>query len=207
MKFLSLSNAIRFMVVIGVIAIFAVAVQSCQKSPHLKTSERAAQIEALSVYKRDSLGKLQLLKDAPEQPRNRFEDSSGNTMRLTQKDEGVILVNIWATWCAPCIVEMPSLDRLAGRGFENFEVLTISMDDSNEKVDAFFEKHGLENLTRWRDPSMNVAAKINLPGQRGAIPITIIYNRNGDEIARIMGEADWDSEEAIGLIKTILGED
>ena len=206
MKFLSINNAIKFMLAVGVIAIFAVAVQSCQdNSTELNETNRAEQIKALSVYKRDSLEKLEFLTEPPEQPRQKFENSAGNNMRLFEHTDDVILVNIWATWCTPCIVEMPSLDRLAARGFDDFKVITISMDADNEKVDAFFDKYGLENLTRWRDPGMNIAPRLDVGG-RGAIPITVIYNREGREIARVSGEADWDSEEAVGLVKAILGE-
>ena len=203
MKFLSLQNAIRFMVAIGVIAIFVVAVQSCQSTTIPNKSVRAEQIKALSGFRQDSLKRLQFLREPPNQPRSEFVNGAGQSMRLYDYTGDYLLVNVWATWCGPCIIEMPSLEALAAKNFANLNVITISMDSDDQLVDDFFEKQNLQNLTRWRDPNMNLAPKLGAKG----IPVTIIYDRQGNEVARVPGEADWNSEEAIGLIKTIIGEE
>lgn len=201
MKFLSLQNAIKFMIAIGVIAIFAVAVQSCQTTTIPEKSVRAEQIKALSGFRQGSLERLRFLPDPPNQPRSEFVDGAGQSMRLYDYTGDYLLVNVWATWCGPCIVEMPSLEALAAKELPNFKVITISMDSDDQLVDDFFEKQDLQHLTRWRDSNMNLAPKLRAKG----IPVTIIYDQQGIEIARVPGEADWISEEAMGLVRTIIG--
>ncbi len=203
MKFLSIANAIKLMLVIGVIAVFAVVVQSCQSSKDddiIRLSEKKLEIDD---FKKGSFRKLQSLEAPPVQPITRFVDGAGNRMQLTDFKGQYVLMNVWATWCAPCVIEMPSLNALAEqKNSENFTVLTISMDQDDAAIDTFFERNNLDALTKWRDPGMNLAPKLNARG----LPITIIYNPNGDEIARISGEADWTSDEALALVREILGE-
>jgi len=118
-------------------------------------------------------------------------------MRLSDYKGKVILVNIWATWCAPCIAEMPMLDALqAAKSGENFEVVTISLDRTSEEAAQWFNKNGIEHLPLWHDGTYDVSGKLALPG----LPTSIFYNRQGREIARIPGEVDWTSAEALALV-------
>lgn len=201
MKFLSLSNAIKLMLAIGVIAVFGVFVQSCQASKSkeiIRVSEKTLEIEK---FRKGSLEKLQALEAPPVQPVTEFVDGAGQTMKLSDFEGKYVLLNVWATWCAPCIIEMPSLNALAEEFNGNdFAVVTISMDNTDEAIENFFAKNDLAALTRWRDPNLNLAPKLNAQG----IPITVIYDPAGDEVMRISGEADWTSEEARGLIREIL---
>ena len=112
-----------------------------------------------------------------------------------------VLLNVWATWCPPCVAEMPSLNELAKlRGGEAFEVVTISMDRAPADADAFFLKHKLNHLTPWHDASFSLNAKVRALG----LPISILYDPNGREVARVTGEADWASPEALALIDHLL---
>jgi len=118
-------------------------------------------------------------------------------MRLSEYKGKVILVNIWATWCAPCIAEMPMLDDLqAEKGSNSFEVVTISLDRMPEEAAIWFDKNGIDNLPLWHDRTYGISGKLNLPG----LPTSIFYNRQGREIARIPGEVDWSSAEALALV-------
>lgn len=185
-SFFSVANAIRLMILVGVLAIFLVIVQSCSQP---KTG--------LDLFAKDSLKKLTALENPPIQPNMVFRDPNGTEMRLADYKGKVILVNIWATWCAPCIAEMPMLDELqAKKGSSRFEVVTISLDRTPEEAAQWFEKNGIENLPLWHDSTYGVSAKLKLPG----LPTSIFYNRQGREIARIPGEVDWTSEEALALV-------
>jgi len=202
MKILSLTNVIKLMIVIGVIAIFAVVVQSCQSSNNegiIRVSEKTLDIDE---FRTGSLEKLKALQAPPVQPATKFVNGTGKTMELSDFKGRFVLLNVWATWCAPCVIEMPSLNAIAQEfGGDDFAVITISMDQTDAAIDGFFEKHNFGALTRWRDSGLNLASKL---GARG-LPITVIYNPEGDEMVRVLGEADWTSDEAKALIGEILG--
>ena len=126
-----------------------------------------------------------------------FKGPDGTEMRLSDYKGKVILVNIWATWCAPCIAEMPMLDELqAKKGSASFEVVTISLDRTPEEAAKWFKENGIKNLPLWHDSTYGVSGKLALPG----LPTSIFYNTQGQEIARIPGEVDWTSEEALALV-------
>ncbi|MDB2437743.1 TlpA family protein disulfide reductase [Hellea sp.] len=185
-SFFSVANAIRLMLVVGLVAVFLVVVQSCSQP---KTG--------LELFAKDSLKKLTALESPPVQPAMVFKDPDGTEMRLPNYKGKVILVNVWATWCAPCIAEMPMLDELqAKKGNERFEVVTISLDRTPEEAQAWFVKNGITNLPLWHDSSYGVSGKLNLPG----LPTSVFYNKQGREIARIPGEVDWTSDEALALV-------
>ena len=189
-SFFSVANAIRLMLVAGLVAVFLVVVQSCSQP---KTG--------LELFAKDSLKKLTALESPPVQPTMVFNDPDGEEMRLSDYKGKVILVNIWATWCAPCIAEMPMLDALqSSHEGDDFEVVTISLDRTAEEAQGWFVKNGIANLPLWHDSSYGVSAKLNLPG----LPTSVFYNRQGREIARIPGEVDWTSDEALALVEYLL---
>jgi thiol-disulfide isomerase/thioredoxin len=174
------------MLVVGVVAVFLVVVQSCSQP---KTG--------LDLFAKGSLKKLTALENPPVQPNMVFTSPDGSEMRLSDYKGKVILVNIWATWCAPCIAEMPMLDELqVKRGGSDFEVVTISLARTAAEAEAWLRKNKIDNLPIWHDGTYNVSAKLALPG----LPTSIFYNKDGREIARIPGEVDWTSEEALALV-------
>ena len=115
----------------------------------------------------------------------------------------VVVLNFWATWCAPCVREMPSLDRLqAMLGGDDFAVVALSEDRGGMPlVVRFYEKYDLENLARYLDPLGRVAAVLGVVG----MPTTLVIDREGREIGRMVGPAEWDSPAALALIRSVLG--
>ena len=118
-----------------------------------------------------------------------FENFSGNEINLNQYNEKLIIVNFWATWCAPCKKEMPSLDRLSQlKKFENLQVFAVNMEQPNPvKTKFFFTNLNIQKLEIFFDSNLNFVKKFKLKG----IPTTILINKKGEEFARIIGEVDF----------------
>ncbi len=145
-----------------------------------------------------------VLKSVPAPlPQVQFQDAAGAFHDLSEFNGKVILVNFWATWCAPCRAEMPSLDRLQqAMGGKDFEVVIISLDRAGyDKAAAFLNEIGVKNLTTFIDPGIKAARKLGALG----LPVSLLLNRKGDEIGRLTGPAEWDSAEAKALIARHLG--
>jgi thiol-disulfide isomerase/thioredoxin len=132
-----------------------------------------------------------------------FLDEDGKPTDLTRFKGHVTLLNLWATWCSPCVREMPSLERLrTARENDHFVVATISEDIQGAKaVDAFFAKNGLAGLPRYLDPhdALLRAFKVN------GLPTTLLLDDEGREIGRFEGEADWDGAAILRLIDQYAG--
>jgi len=131
-------------------------------------------------------------------PETAFEDPEGAPATLADFRGKPVLLNLWATWCAPCIAEMPTLDRLAAQEKGRLHVLTISQDlDGREKVEAFFVRQGYRDLETWLDPQMALMTGL----KADTLPTTILYDANGREVWRIVGMEDWESGRAAALIQ------
>jgi len=115
----------------------------------------------------------------------------------------VLLVNFWATWCPPCLKELPSLDALQkARGGADFEVVAIAADArSPEIARQYLDRLKIENLALYRDPRLALVSSI---GGANVLPVSILYDRRGREIGRLVGEADWRSPEARALIENAI---
>lgn len=126
-----------------------------------------------------------------------FEDPHGRIVRLADFRGRPLLVNLWATWCAPCIVEMPSLDRLAVREGEAMEILALSQDVAGRApVERFFAGRDFARLEPYLDADMGVMTALGLD----TLPTTILYDADGREVWRMVGMADWESERAARLL-------
>jgi len=127
-----------------------------------------------------------------------FKDGAGKELSLKDWRGKVVLLNLWATWCAPCRREMPELDRLQGAmGGDNFEVVAVSIDRKGVGVvEAFLTEIKTENLRIYIDQSSKVARDSEAFG----MPTTILIDRNGKELGRMIGPAEWDSNQAKALI-------
>jgi thiol-disulfide isomerase/thioredoxin len=126
------------------------------------------------------------------------QDPDGKTLALTATTGKPVLLNLWATWCAPCVVEMPMLDKLAADLGDSVQVLTVSEDlNGADKVRAFFAEKKFSNLPQWIDPENDLAIAF---GGGAALPLTVLYDAEGKELWRVMGGYDWSSAEARALV-------
>jgi thiol-disulfide isomerase/thioredoxin len=143
-------------------------------------------------------GKLDRSHAGDPAPATRFEDPDGAPASLADFRGKPVLLNLWATWCAPCVAEMPTLDRLAAREGDRLQVLTVSQDlDGRDKVEAFFAKQGYRNLETWLDPQMALMTDL----KADTLPTTIFYDSNGLEQWRVVGMEDWQSARTALLLK------
>ncbi|MEO6042050.1 MAG: TlpA disulfide reductase family protein [Croceibacterium sp.] len=126
-------------------------------------------------------------------PAATLKDPAGKTLDLASLKGKPALVNLWATWCAPCVVEMPLLDRIAGETGGKLAVVTISEDFKGELVAPFFAQKGFKNLPQWLDPTNALALAY---GGGTALPLTVLYDKQGKEVWRVMGGFDWSSPDA-----------
>lgn len=138
-------------------------------------------------------------RSAPEIP---FE-FEGAPIALRKFRGKAILVNFWATWCAPCLEELPSLDVLQDRlGGKQFEVVAIAADPRGPEVAReFLDRLSIKNLKLYADPRLSFTTAI---GGADILPVSILYDANGREIGRLIGGADWSSPEAERLIQSVI---
>ena len=137
-------------------------------------------------------------------PEVEFTDLEGGTHRLSDWKGKVVLLNFWATWCAPCREEMPSLDALQkAKGGEDFEVLTVASGrNTAAAINRFFQEAGVTDLPTLTDPQMALARAFGVM----AMPVTILIDAEGNEVARMTGDADWSSPAALALVDQMLSE-
>lgn len=131
-----------------------------------------------------------------------FSELDGTPRTLADFRGRIVLVNFWATWCAPCIEEMPALDRLQETlGGQDFTVLALSTDRQGRSlVEPFLGKLGLRKLSTHLDPKGEAMRALGIRG----LPTTILFDREGREVGRLEGAAAWDSPEAGALIRFYL---
>ncbi len=133
-------------------------------------------------------------------PDAQFQDPAGEPVSFADFRGKPLLVNLWATWCAPCIAEMPTLDALAARE-PRLQVLALSQDlDGRQKVDAFFEQRKLAKLEAYLDTEMSMMSELKVQ----TLPTTILYDTRGREVWRMTGIQDWSGPRARALIAEAL---
>jgi thiol-disulfide isomerase/thioredoxin len=119
-----------------------------------------------------------------------FKDADGARKSLADFHGRAVLLNLWATWCAPCRAEMPALDRLQAQ---------------LGGAKAFLDEIGIKNLTRYADPSGDAFEALRVSGKALGLPTSLLIGKDGCELGIVAGPAKWDSDDAIQLIKTLNG--
>ena len=130
-------------------------------------------------------------------PTAEFQDPDGEPVSFAVFEGKPLLVNYWATWCTPCVAEMPTLDALAGEMKGRLQVVTLSQDQNGRaKVEAFFNQRHFKMIEPYLDPQMEMTGALKLE----ALPTTILYDAQGREIWRAVGPEDWQSDRAKALL-------
>jgi thiol-disulfide isomerase/thioredoxin len=159
----------------------------------------AADTGTLIALASGDMAKLRFASEPKHVPLTKFADANGKQVSLKNYRGKYVLLNFWALWCAPCREEMPDLEalnsRMQGTGFEVVTVATGR--NARPAVDKFFDQHDLATLPKLFDPKMNMARDFRALG----LPVTILIDPEGREIARADGAAAWDGPDAIALFQ------
>jgi thiol-disulfide isomerase/thioredoxin len=145
------------------------------------------------------------IEDAPPpMPTRALQNADGQDVTLQAYDGEVLVVNLWATWCAPCMEEMPTLGALQRRFEGRLRVIPISVDSAAdlEKAESELARLAGGSLPFLSDISRGVLFDVRAPG----MPTTLIYDRNGNEVARLPGAADWGGDDAAAVMDVVLAE-
>jgi len=136
-----------------------------------------------------------------------FRDGSGAEKKLSDWTGRTVLLNLWATWCAPCREEMPALDELQAKlGGDDFEVVAVNIDTRDaEKPKQWLSEVGVARLGYYADPNARVFTDLRTIGKAFGMPTTLLVDKSGCEIASLAGPAEWASPDAVKLIEAALG--
>jgi thiol-disulfide isomerase/thioredoxin len=161
-----------------------------------------ADMSEIAAMRSGDMGKLNfhsIAKEVSDKPYIKEDGSEGN---LADHQGKIVLLNFWATWCAPCRKEMPMLSELQTElGSDQFEVVTLATGrNTPPAMKKFFKDINVTNLPLHRDPKQKIARDMGVLG----LPITVILDRDGTEIARLRGDADWASQNAKDILNAII---
>ena len=133
-----------------------------------------------------------------------FVDLTGNTVNLSEYTGKIVLVNLWATWCEPCLREMPSLARMQLRLGDKITVVAVSEDRGGTKtVEPFIDKLELKSIKTYLDPKSTAERAFKVQG----LPTSFLIDRQGRILGRVEGAAEWDSPELLDILKSFLGDE
>lgn len=209
-------------VIAGAVAVYVSNTLSGNNTPQSATVATGAALQAsaddkLCAAKADSAKALgaaatgqvaaMLPADPPQSLKNlAFNDPQGKPMTIADQAGRTLLVNLWATWCAPCRAEMPALDALEREmGGENFEVVAINVDSGDDtKPKKFLEEIGVASLGHYRDNTLGVFNDLKKRGLALGLPVTLLIDGEGCLLAHMNGPAEWSSPDAKKLIEAAL---
>lgn len=177
----------RRSLIIAAAALLAACHREAQQQPAANESAASAESGIKGVH-RDNKGK--------PAPNAVFTDPDGKPEKLADFKGQPVLVNLWATWCAPCVKELPTLDKLAGQG--GIRVLAVSQDSGpRDSVVAFLKEHQIATLEPYQDSKMALSGAL---GPDTVLPTSILFDAKGKEVWRYVGDLDRTSPEAAKLL-------
>jgi thiol-disulfide isomerase/thioredoxin len=187
---------------LGACAIAALGIVLLRPAPGDTARADTARIESLRA---GDMQKLVVHGTPKPVSETAFETVDGGSGTLADYGGKITVVNFWATWCAPCREEMPTLADLQSEfGGPDFEVVTIATGrNPPAAMKTFFDEIGVENLPLHRDPDQKIAREMGVLG----LPITVILDRSGKEIARLQGDAHWNSDSAKAIVRALIDGD
>jgi thiol-disulfide isomerase/thioredoxin len=170
-----------------------------------QASIQPARSAGLQPLAKGEMARLEFPAEAAAAPVNTFFDAQGTPRRISDFKGKVLVLNLWATWCGPCVVEMPTLAKLAhAYAGKPVQVVAVSIDgaDAADKAKAFIATHG--PLDFYSDP--NAKLPFALKPAAAGMPTTVIYGKDGTERGRLSGGADWSGPDARAVIDQLAAE-
>ena len=146
---------------------------------------------------RGDMARFVFVSERPRFPGAAFSNDAGEPTKVDDFRGRLVLVNLWATWCAPCLVEMPALDRLQEKlGGDEFEVVAISLDKDANKAREWLDTNGIRHLSFYNDQTMKLHEDFGAAG----LPTSYLIDPKGRLIGYLEGDAAWDADDAEALI-------
>ncbi len=206
-----LTFAFAALAIVGVAALLYVkGGESRKKAGASEVCAAAKPLAArLAPLAKGEVAALNIAADPEPFPAIGFNGPDGAPLDVSAFKGKTLLLNIWAAWCVPCRAEMPALNRLQQQlGSSAFEVVAINVDTSHlEKPRALLSELGVGALKFYSDPKAEVFFRLRQSGGLTGLPTSFLIDAAGCEIGRMSGPATWDSEDAVRLIKSALGQD
>ncbi len=156
-----------------------------------------------SAAEPESTGELDISHRGEAAPNVSFEGPHGESTTIASFRGKPLLVNLWATWCGPCVAEMPTLDALSARRAEKLQVIVVSQDgEGRVKVGPWWAQRSFARLKPYLDPKSNLGFAF----ATGMVPTTVLYDGEGREVWRVIGSMNWDGPRANTLLAETLGD-
>ncbi|WP_394691714.1 TlpA family protein disulfide reductase [Hoeflea sp.] len=180
----------------------APAPESVAALPSQGCQADAAALAALKPLARGEVAAMAVRQAPAQLPVLSFTDADGAEIGLKDFDGQALLINLWATWCAPCREEMPALAQLQSElGDDGFKVLAINIDAGDDtKPKAFLDEIGVSNLGLYRDATIGVFNTLKREGLAFGLPVTLMVGRDGCLLGAMNGPAEWASDDAKALV-------
>ncbi|MDP2517082.1 TlpA disulfide reductase family protein [Shimia thalassica] len=185
------------------VALCAIAAVAFVALRNPATTGGTVDMSAVAAMREGDMKKLNFHPELRKVSEKTFDAENGTKMTLADYEGQYVLLNFWATWCAPCRKEMPMLSDLQAEfGGDDFQVVTLATGrNAPPAMKKFFDEIGVDNLPLHRDPQSAVARDMAVLG----LPVTALIDRNGNEIARLTGDADWSSDNAKAILRNVIG--
>ena len=173
-----------------------------QSNPAPQPSGANESIAGQNEAKPENSGTIDISHRGEAAPDVTFAAPDGSPVRIASFAGKPVLVNLWATWCGPCVAEMPTLDALAARQVDKLTVLTVSQDIQGRKlVTDWWAKQTFKVIAPYLDQKNDLGFAFNT----GMVPTTVLYDAEGNEVWRVIGGMDWDGPRANTLMAEVLG--
>jgi len=192
----------------GTLAVYFMAVGNGNRALDPDCAPALAVVKRMAPLARGEVAAF-LVADPPEKLENLgFKGPDGANLTLAAFTGKTVLVNLWATWCVPCRVEMPALDRLqAAKGSDRFQVVAVNVDLKNsERARLFLDETGVRNLAFYSDPTNSSFAKIKQRGLAFGLPTTLLFDGKGCRLGVLTGPAAWDSPDSNALLDAAISD-
>lgn len=195
----------RLTLSLALLATLAACDRKAEQAPQAnaaKVAEAAPAANAAAEPEIELAGKLDMTHRGESAPADTFRDAQDQVVRISDFRGTPVLVNLWATWCGPCVRELPSLDRLAGKTKGKLIILPASQDDpENADPKAYWAEKKFATLPLYTDPKMGLGAAY----ATGVLPTSVLYDAKGKEVWRIVGGLEWDGPRANTLLAPVIG--
>ena len=202
-----LAAAIGALAVVVALAVLYARPQPPDKASGTCPTASRAVAAALQPLARGDAAAVRIAADPRPAMALGFERADGSKTALADFRGRAVLLNLWATWCVPCRAEMPALDRLqAEKGGKDFEVVAVNVDTARlERRGAFLDGIGVKALARYADPSGDAFETLRKDGKALGLPVSLLIDKDGCEVAAVAGALKWDSADAAALIGALKG--